>query len=202
MCIVVPTPSSRIGILGGSFNPVHNGHLAVARMAYEYFSLTTVYFIPAYIPPHKQKSVTVSAHHRITMLTRAIANSASFSVWEGEITRGGISFTVDTLHILKEMHPEASLYFIIGSDNLSDLLTWHQYKKIISLVTLCVAHRPGYTMRVPPELSHARVVPFSSPEWGISSSKIRAYLAQGLSCRYLLPEKVEKYIKKNRLYRN
>ncbi len=194
-------PESPIGILGGSFDPVHNGHCAVAQLAQEHFSLKKVYFIPAFIPPHKIDTVTISARHRLNMLQKAVQGNKSFCIWDGEIKRGGISFTVDTLRTLKKMYPHSVLYFIIGSDNLSEILTWNNYKKIIKMVTLCVAHRPGYAMRIPSQLSKATIVTFPSPEWGISSTMIRTYLAKGKSCRYILPQKVVEYIKKNKLYR-
>ncbi len=198
---MVKASSSRIGILGGSFNPVHLGHCAVAQLAGEHFSFDIVYFIPAFIQPHKKQCIAVSADHRLAMLKKAVEGNSSFRIWDGEIRRGGISFTSDTLLTLRKMHPEAGLYFIIGSDNLSEILTWHRYKKILTLVTLCVAHRPGYAIRIPQELSQATVIPFPSPEWGISSTKIRTYLAQGKSCRYMLSEEVTEYIRRNNLYR-
>ncbi len=133
-------------------------------------------------------------------LQLAVRGNKRFCIWDGEIKRGGISFTIDTLRILRKKHPHAPLYFIIGSDNLSEILTWNNYKSIIKLVTLCVAHRPGYAMRVPPQLSKATIVTVPSPEWGISSTMIRSYLAKGKSCRYILPEKVAGYIRKNKLY--
>ena len=134
------------------------------------------------------------------MLRSAITGNGNFCLWDGEIKRGGISFTIDTVHTLQEMHPDAALHFIIGSDNLSEISTLRCYKKILAVVTLCVAHRPGYTMRIPPELSKATVIPFPSPEWGVSSSKIRSYLNKGKSCRYMLPGKVVEYIRKHKLY--
>ncbi len=200
MDTVVTTPLSRIGILGGSFDPVHNGHLAVAQLACEHFSLHKVFFIPANIQPHKKQSIPVTARHRLAMLKSAITGNSNFCIWDGEIKRGGISFTVDTVHALKEMHPDAALYFIIGSDNFSEIRTWNRYKRILAMVTLCVAHRPGYAIRIPAELSEIEVISFPSPEWGISSSKLRSHLNEGKSCRYMLPEKVALYIQKNKLY--
>jgi nicotinate-nucleotide adenylyltransferase len=191
----------RIGILGGIFDPVHFGHLAIAQLAYEHFKLKKVFFIPAGIPPHKSESVTESATHRLTMLNLAIKSNNAFCLWNEEIKQEGFSFTVDTLHTFKNLYPDSDFYFIIGSDNLFEILTWRNYKTIIKMVTLCVAHRPGYSMRIPQELSRAEVIAFPSPEWGISSTKIRTYIAENISCRYLMPRSVVDYIRKNKLYK-
>lgn len=195
-------PESRIGILGGSFDPIHSGHLAVAQLAYEHFALEKVYFIPAGTPPHKTEKVTVSTRHRLTMLRSAVKGNKAFCIWDGEIKRGGVSYTVDTLHTLKTLHPDSQFYFIIGSDNLFEILTWRKYKTIIKMVNLCVTHRPGYSMRIPHELSSAEIIDFPSPEWGISSSIIRSYIARNISCKYMIPQVVIDYIQKNGLYRN
>lgn len=197
---MVSVSKPRIGILGGSFDPVHIAHCAIAQLAYEHFALKKVYFVPAYIPPHKRETVTVSARHRLAMLRRAIKRKRAFCVWDGELKRRGVSFTVDTLHELKKRHPESQFYFIIGSDNIFEILTWRKYKTIIKMVTLCITRRPGYSMRIPPELSEAKVVTFPSPEWGMSSSMIREYLTMNISCRYMLPDEVLEYIQRNRLY--
>ena len=197
---MAPVSKPRIGIVGGSFDPVHFAHLAIAQLAYEHFALQKVYFIPAYIPPHKRETVTTSARHRLAMLRRAVKGNRAFCVWDGELKRKGISFTVDTLNELKRLHPQSQFYFIIGSDNFVEILTWRKYKAIIKMVTLCVTRRPGYSMRIPPELSEAKIVTFPSPEWRMSSSMIREYLSTNISCRYMLPDAVMEYIKRNGLY--
>ena len=198
---MTPDSQSYIGILGGSFDPVHYAHCAIAQLALEHFALEKIYFIPADIPPHKRVTVTVSARHRLTMLRKAIEGNRAFCIWDGELKRKGVSFTVDTLYELKKVHPDAHLYFIIGSDNIPELLTWKRYKTILSMVTLCITHRPGHAMRIPPELSKAKIATFPSPEWGISSSMIRSYIAQGISCRYLMTDAVIEYVQKNKLYK-
>lgn len=198
---MAPVLQSPIGILGGSFDPVHCAHCAIAQLALEHFALEKVYFIPAYIPPHKRVSVAVSARHRLAMLRRAIRGNRAFCIWDGELKRKGVSFTVDTLHELKKLHPDSQFYFIIGSDNIPEMLTWKKYKTIIKMTTLCVTHRPGHSMRIPPEMSRAKIATLPSPEWGISSSMIRSYLTGNISCRYMLPDAVVDYIQKNKLYR-
>ena len=198
---MAPVSKPGIGIVGGSFDPVHFAHLAIAQSAYEHFALQKVCFIPANIPPHKRETVTISATHRLAMLQRAVKGNKAFCVWDGELKRKGISFTVDTLNELKRLYPQSHFYFIIGSDNIVEILTWKEYKTIIKMVTLCVTHRPGYSMRIPAELSGAKIVTFPSVEWRISSSMIREYLSTNISCRYMIPDAVMEYIKRNGLYR-
>ncbi|MGD9201144.1 MAG: nicotinate-nucleotide adenylyltransferase [Chitinispirillia bacterium] len=192
---------NKIGILGGTFDPVHSGHLAIAQRAFDHFLLDKIFFIPAHIPPHKFSTISVSAEHRLAMLQKAVYCNKSFEVWDGEITRGGVSYTIDTLSNLKKDLPDSSFYFIIGSDNIVEILSWYKYKTILKTVTLCVSHRPGYSMKIPEELKKANIDIFPSPEWGISSKIIRKYLSCNISCKYLLPESVYTYIKKKGLYK-
>jgi nicotinate-nucleotide adenylyltransferase len=191
-----------VGILGGIFDPVHNGHCAAACLARDYFNLDKVYLIPSGIPPHKSGSVAASAIHRLAMLKRAAQGSKSLLVWDEEIRRPGISYTVDTIRQIRKRHPSAPLYFIIGSDNLTEIPAWHQYRRILSSVVLCVAHRPGFSLKVPRELGVKEILTFPSPEWSVSSTMIRHYLGQGYSCDYLLPLPVARYIRRHGLYKN
>lgn len=189
-----------LGIIGGSFDPVHFGHLATARLALDYFKLKKIFFIPASTPPHKS-APRAGAGHRLAMLKRAIKGSKGFKVWDGELRRGGTSYTLDTLQTLIKFFPRAPLYFIIGSDNLREIPLWHKYPLLLELATFCVTHRPGHSLAVPHELKAMRLKIFPSPEWQISSSMIRDYLAKGYSCKYLLPDEVLEYICKKGLYR-
>jgi nicotinate-nucleotide adenylyltransferase len=201
---LLPLPKkdrAAIGILGGIFDPVHNGHLAIATLAYDYFNLKSVFLIPSGNPPHKSGSVTAATNHRLTMLLLATKGSKQLVVRDEEIKRKGVSYTVDTITALQKEFPHHPLHFIIGSDNLREIKTWHRYEDIISSVTLCVAHRPGNAMTVPHELAKATILTFPSPEWGISSSMVREYLSKGYSCEHLIPAKVISYIKMNKLYR-
>lgn len=190
-----------IGILGGSFDPVHNGHLAIAQLACEYFKLDTVLFVPASIPPHKSDTVRGAASDRLAMLELAIGKNPSFEAWDIELRRPGKSYTVDTIELLQERYPDREPHFIIGSDNLKEIPTWHRYRRMLSLMTLCVTHRPGHSMQIPPQLGSARIRTFPSPEWALSSSQVRGLLKRGHCCRYLLPDKVLDYIKNQALYR-
>lgn len=191
---------SRIGILGGSYDPVHCGHLAVAQLALEHLALDHVLLIPAAIPPHKRHVVSASTSQRLTMLRRAAGDNRALRVWDTEIRRGGVSYTIDTLHELRERHPNAELCFIIGSDNLREISSWHRYRAILRMVTLCVAHRPGHAMKPPGEIAATRMAAIPSPEWGVSSTMIRRRIARGLSCRYLIPESVRVYVERHALY--
>jgi nicotinate-nucleotide adenylyltransferase len=193
-----PIPS--IGILGGSFDPIHLGHCALAQAALEYFNLEKIFFIPAGTPPHKSKTVKVTGYHRLAMLRLAIAGNRFFSALDIEIRRTGYSYTVDTLAELKKKYPDKEIFFIIGSDNLREIPTWHRYKAILPMITLCVARRPGYPVRIPGQIRGTRLRTFPLPDWALSSSTIRDYLKNGLSCRYLVASPVLAYIKKHSLY--
>lgn len=188
-----------LGVLGGIFDPVHNGHLAVASLAKEALGLEKIIYIPSGNPPHKSTSICASASDRLNMLRCALEEETDAIIWENELNRPGISYTIDTLHeLLKEFNQP--LYFIIGSDNLQEICSWYKYREIINLVSFCVASRPGYSDQVPEELSEATVKFIPSPRWGISSSMIRNYFSQGYSCKHLLPSSVIDYILKKQLY--
>lgn len=194
--------TSPIGIFGSIFDPVHHGHLAAAQLAKNYFNLDTVIFIPAGVPPHKAHSVSVASEHRLAMLKLALHDFAGAEIWDEELKRDGFSYTIDTLELLEKKYSSSSFYFIIGADNLHELHTWHRYKEILSKVTLCVTSRPGYSIEVPATLAQATICTFPSPEWGLSSTTLRTFLAQGYDCRYLLPGGVYSYIRQNGLYRS
>ncbi|MBD3344540.1 MAG: nicotinate (nicotinamide) nucleotide adenylyltransferase [Chitinivibrionales bacterium] len=189
------------GVLGGSFDPVHNGHLAIADAAKEHCNLSKIILIPAGNPPHKATSVKAEAHHRLAMLELATGQSNYLEICDIEIIRPGFSYTIDTLHFLKNELPEPEIYFIIGSDNLTEIPFWHKYKEIISQAVLCVTHRPGTTMEIPRELSDAAIETFPSPELDISSSQIRKNISEGRTYNHLVPPPVKTYIDQHGLYR-
>jgi nicotinate-nucleotide adenylyltransferase len=192
-------PAKAIGIIGGIFDPVHNGHLAIAQLACDYFGLKKIVFIPSGNPPHKAPPVA-SVKHRCFMLRTALRGHSHFTLWDGEVRRKGASYTIDTLHLFSKEYPDRPLYFIIGSDNLPEIATWRRYEEILGLVTLCVAGRPGYSTTVPRSLASARILFFPSPLWGISSSMLRDYFQRGYSCRHLVPPQVLEYISRHKLY--
>jgi nicotinate-nucleotide adenylyltransferase len=189
----------RIGILGGVFDPVHFGHLSIAELARSSFHLEQVIFVPAGTPPHKQ-AVSTPASERLQMLKLAIADTPHFGIWEGEVNKTGCAYTVDTISDLRGVYPDARLYFIIGADNLTEILTWHYSDEILNKVTLCVAGRPGFDIARPDALKDADIAVFDSPEWGLSSTILRKYLKSGLSCKFLAPDAVLAYIRENGLY--
>ena len=192
----------RLGVFGGSFDPIHNGHLAMAALAREHLALSHVLFIPAGVPPHKKHTVHAPADHRLAMLQLAFKGVPGTSVYRGEVDRDGPSYTVDTLAAISLDHPEAELFFLIGSDNLAEVPTWRRYREILSSVILCVSHRPGHASRRPSELAGARIVHCPSPEWALSSTMVRAYISEGHACAGLLHPAVRSYIDEKGLYRS
>ncbi len=190
----------KIGILGGTFDPVHFGHLSIAQCALEYFRLERMYFIPANVQPHKS-GTTGSPVDRLEMLCRAVRDNPAFLVWSGEIDRGGYSYTADTLREFAGEHPNGDLHFIIGSDNLIELPKWKEFRTILERVTLCVARRPGGDTRIPDELIDANIEWFPSPNIDVSSTLIRSLVGRGFTCRYLLPNSVVDYIDQENIYR-
>jgi nicotinate-nucleotide adenylyltransferase len=185
--------------LGGVFDPVHHGHLSLAVLAKESFGLGEVIFIPSGTPPHKS-SVTASPDDRLNMLKLALSDVDGCGIWEGEVYREGYSYTIDTLKELGAIHGVDKFYFIIGTDNLIEIQKWRAFEDIIDRVILCVAKRPGYDINIPDILTSANVKEFPGPEWGNSSTLVREYIKNGLSCKFLLPDAVIKYIKEKGLY--
>ncbi len=193
----------RFGLYGGSFNPIHMGHLVIAEFVREELELDEVWFIPSATPPHKQGKAILDANLRVQMIELAIAGNPHFRCSRIEIERGGISYTRDTLHQVQEkMGKEAELFWFIGMDNLVEFHRWFQPKEILSLCTLVVLQRPGYSAGgVDPDLLK-RVIFSRAPLIDISSSLIRERVQKGLSIRYFLPESVRLFIQENRLYRS
>lgn len=196
------TNKEKIGILGGSFDPIHCGHLAVAQLLHDHLNLDKTLLIPAGTPPHKKYTVNASAQHRAEMLTLAITENKDLTYWDGELRREGSSFTVDTLRILHENFTNSEFFYIIGSDNIHEIPKWKSYKDILKLATLAIVDRPGYSIDIPEEIKKYNPILFPSPHWGISSSDIREKLHNGYSCKYMLPDTVIHYIKKHNLYQN
>ena len=190
--------SAPTGIIGGVFDPVHNGHLAMASLAREFFGLESVLFIPSGNPPHKNM-VMASPDHRLAMLRIALEDISWAHIWDRELFRHGYSYTIDTITELRK-EIDNPYYFIVGSDNLCEIPSWYHFQKLLNMITLCVTHRPGHTDEVPVELQSAKIVQFPSPEWGLSSSLIRLYVSKGYSCKYLIPDAVIQYIQHNNLY--
>jgi nicotinate-nucleotide adenylyltransferase len=189
----------RIGILGGVFDPVHCGHLSVAVLAKESFGLERVIFVPSGTPPHKP-SVAAPPDDRLNMLNIALAGVDGCEVWDGEMKRGGYSYTVDTLRELGGIYAGARLYFIMGTDNLYEVHKWRSIDDIVGMVTFCVAKRPGHDVVRTDALARAEIETFPGPEWGASSTMLRGYMGSGLSCRFMIPDAVLAYIGERGLY--
>lgn len=179
-------------MFGGTFDPVHVGHLAIANAALDELGLDRVYFVPARRSPLKQDGPVASAEDRLAMLTAATRDEPRFRVSSIELDRTGPSFTVDTLESLRE---EGKLFLILGSDAYSDFERWREPARIRELATIVLAARPG----APNAPSGARML--DSPLMDISSRELRARAARGRSLRYLVPREALRYIEEHRLYR-
>lgn len=197
----------RLGIFGGTFDPVHLGHLILAEQCREQASLDQVWFIPAARPPHKLDRPRTSFLHRAEMLELAIAGNNAFRVDRMEEERPGPSFTVHTLETLRARHPEAELYLIVGSDTLADLVNWYQPARILEMATLLVAARPGNNVLDGQAMGHSLGLSFPvrsqvlvMPLLDISSSVLRDRVAQRRTIRYQVPRSVEVYIQEKGLY--
>lgn len=187
----------KIGILGGTFNPIHVGHLILAEEAREKLGLDRVIFVPAYLPPHKDTSDIAGAQDRMAMVKLAIKSNKYFSVSEIEIKRDGRSYTIETIKEFKKRFPSDDLYFIIGSDLLKYLAEWKDLNEIIKMVKFIAATRPGYPLEEIP--SYISTVAIRAVD--ISGFQIRRCVKENKSFRYLLPDGVHKYIIKNKLYK-
>ncbi|MGI9057415.1 MAG: nicotinate-nucleotide adenylyltransferase [Ktedonobacteraceae bacterium] len=200
----------RVGLMGGTFDPVHYGHLVVAEEVRATCKLDDMVFIPAGEPPHKQGGIVTAAHHRLAMLELAIASNPHFSISLVDMDRPGPSYTVETLHMLyQQWGQHTELYFVIGWDSLQEFHTWHDPARILEQLTCLVAvHRPGYTAerdflaqseaRLPTLKQHLLTMP--APQLEISATDLRQRIAEGRPVKYQIPEAVEHYIVQHKLY--
>lgn len=199
----------RMGVFGGTFDPVHCGHLIMAEQCREQARLDQVRFIPAARPPHKAERVLTPFHHRVEMLYLAVAGHPAFCVDELEKDRPGPSYTVQTLEEIHAREPGAELFLVIGADCLPDLPGWYEPRRILELAHLLVVPRPGWAMQTVDELRQAVQVPaaqrvgyqiISMPQVEIASRDVRQRVAEGRSVRFLVPRAVECYMDTHRLY--
>jgi nicotinate-nucleotide adenylyltransferase len=194
-----------IGVLGGTFDPIHIGHLVIAEEARIKLGFSEVLFVPAGQPWRKLDRNITPADQRVEMVRRAIADNPHFKLFTLEVERPGPSYTVDTLTMLqKQLGSKASLFFILGRDTLAELPLWKEPKKVVQLCRLVVPPRLGSK-----DLKHLeaaipglldKVIQLDMPVIGISSAEIRQRIAQGLTIRYLVPAEVEKYIRERKFY--
>lgn len=201
-------PLSRIGILGGTFDPIHYGHLVAAENVRHHFGLEEVFFIPAGHPPHKEGRAVTAGHHRYMMAALATVSNPFFFVSSYELDRPGPSYTIDTLRFFREEYPDATLHFVTGVDAILDLPTWEAPEALLSLARFVAVARPGYPgerfeafrQSLAPALRE-RVAYLEIPELAISSSDLRRRVREGRPIAYLVPEAVASYIYKQGLYR-
>lgn len=191
----------KIGILGGTFNPPHMGHLIAAESVCEQLQLDRMLFIPAANPPHKISEGILEPHHRLLMLEHAIRGNPRFEASDVELRRGGVSYTVDTLQTLAETLPDAQLYLLVGTDMLTEFPAWRSSDEILLRAEIVALCRPGFPLPSLPPHIRKRVIEARIPEVGISSSEIRRRVREGKSIRYLVPAEVQSYIAQHRLYR-
>ena len=213
----------KIGLFGGTFNPIHLGHLRPAEEICDAFNLDRVIFIPAFLPPHKSKEGIIAAPLRLEMVRLAIADNPRFSVSEVELERKGKSYSIETIEFFRrQFGPGDHLYFILGLDAFLEINTWKEFATLFRLCHFVVMTRPGFEKNfsrehLPVELSgefcydepkmgyaHVSgflVYPREITALDISSTRIREYLQKGKSVKYLLPASVEMFIYRNQLYR-
>ena len=202
----VPGRTHRLGIMGGTFDPIHNGHLVAAEQAAGDLSLDAVVFVPAGSPAFKQDKRVSRAEDRYAMTLVATADNPRFAVSRIEVDRPGVTYTVDTLELIRAHYPEdVELYFITGADAIVEILSWHNAERIAHLAQLVGATRPGYDLEAARARISASGVAFQVhylevPALAISSSHLRGRVAKGQSLRYLTPQSVIGVLEKRGLY--
>jgi nicotinate-nucleotide adenylyltransferase len=198
----------KIGVFGGTFNPVHNGHIRIAKLYFEKLGLDKLIVIPTNIPPHKTVSDMVDSADRLNMLRLAFEDCPNVEISDIEINISGKSYTVNTISALKELYPNDELYLIVGGDMFLCFESWKEYKKILSMCTLCTAPREvgeyaalkEYQLKLDPELKTTVIL--NSEVLVLSSSEIRKKIKNGAELGNLLPKKALEYINHKGLYKN
>lgn len=192
----------RVGIMGGTFDPVHTGHLLAAESARVAAGFDEIWFMPSYVPPHKTGAPGASAEERLEMVRLAISGHPDFRASDLELRKGGTSYTYDTVELLAELHPQHKFSYIIGADMVMYLPKWYRINDIVRRISFVGLHRPGVELRLEelPEKLRSSVRLVTMPLVDISSTDIRRRRSQGLSIRYLVPDDVRIYIEGNGLY--
>ena len=195
-----------LGILGGTFDPIHMGHLRMAEHVFQRMELESIVFIPAYVPPHKLGQDFAPAQDRYAMTELAVADNPHFTVSDMELKRTGVSYTIDTIRQLHAQYEDRELNFIIGADSVAQLHTWHNIEEMLELTRFVAVWRPGYEdameelVRHLGEQAKERVLLLDTPVYDISSTEIRTRIRQGLGLAGLVPPAVERYIYEHGLY--
>lgn len=199
------TTLHKLGIIGGTFNPIHIGHLIIAESVREAYELDHVLFIPARIPPHK-KAERASALHRLEMTRLAVMTNPNFSVSDMEMKRTGPSYSIDTIRELRKLHGDSvELYFIAGTDTIQDLPNWRKVEEVLTLCNFIGATRPDGTEIIDNIVEQfgelgKKIHQLRVPEVEISSTDLRNRLHSGKSVRYMIPQTVIEYIRQNGVY--
>ena len=192
--------NNRLGILGGTFNPIHNGHLFAAEYLCRKLDIKQVIFVPCGVPPHK-KTPLISAAHRCNMVEMAIADIPIFSLSTIETQATGKSYTIDTVTKIKEANPKSEIYFFVGADNIVEIPSWKNYLKLLKECKFTAISRPGYNnVTIPESIPKGSIRFVSAPSLNISSTNIRKLILEEQKVRDMIPEKVYEYILKNNLY--
>ena len=191
----------RIGFMGGSFDPVHHGHLVAAQDAHEHGRLDRLIFVVASQAPLKPGLVQASAEDRLGMLRAAVGGDARFEISDYEVRRGGTSFTIDTMRYFRKQFPDAALVWIIGADQVERLPQWREIEELAGLVEFLVLARPGWPVVETPAIENLRLRWCMGHLVEISSTEVRERVRGGLPVDYLIPHKTVEYIRENGLYR-
>ncbi|MEQ2526264.1 nicotinate-nucleotide adenylyltransferase [Robertmurraya yapensis] len=185
----------KIGILGGTFDPPHHGHLLIANEALHGLSLDEIWFLPNQEPPHKKKSGLMTNEDRLNMLELVTKDVPYFRVETIELERSGPSYTYDTIKQLKEMHADVQFYFIIGADMIEYLPKWYKIDELMDMISFIGVNRPTFEEKTSYPIIHLDI-----PEFSVSSSLIRQRMLEGKTIRYLLPDSIIEYLKEKNLY--
>lgn len=194
----------QLGIMGGTFDPIHNGHLVTAEAAAYQYELDKVVFVPSANPPHKTEQKITDAEERYIMAILATMSNSKFKVSRLEIERGGLSYTIDTVRTFKEMLEDVDLYFITGADAILEIFTWRKAEQLLQECKFIAATRPGYSLSKLQEGIYEEykkeIFQLKIPGLAISSTDIRSRVKTGRPIKYQLPNAVEAYIKQRKFY--
>lgn len=191
-----------IGIMGGTFDPIHIGHLIAAQCASEQAGLDEVWFMPTNVPPHKRQAPGATSEQRWEMVCRAVEGHPSFRPADLELKKGGVSYSIDTVKLLRQQHPGIHFAYIIGADMVQYLPNWYKAEELVRLVSFIGLRRPGYAMdmaRLPVFVQQA-VKLVEMPLIELSSTTIRERRRRNMSVRYMVPDRVNEYIEENGIY--
>ena len=191
----------KVGIMGGTFDPLHMGHMLAAEAARDAYDLDEVWFMPSHIPPHKHEA-GVSGEDRLAMVEEALRGNNHFRILDWEVVRGGVSYTIETVRRLQLEYPEVNFYFIIGADMVQYLPKWEEIEELVQRLTFIGVGRPGtkLDLGVLPKYITEHVVIADMPLIDISSTMLRQRAAEGKSIRYMVPEAVFNYVQRSGLY--